>query len=664
MTNSENNFTRHPFWFLRRPVQLVLDLLVLSGAFLFAYLLRFEFQIPEYFLSNALDQLPFVVLVQFLTLFLVGGYALIWRYISLEDVKFFMRAALASAVVLLSTRLLLPTYFERWLVPVSITLMTTVFGFGGVFALRMLRRSVYDVYDRRKHDGFLNTRRAKRKAALFVGAGRTGSLAIKEILRREEATLDVKGFVDDDRQKRGGSVNGVKVLGTTEDLPRLVEELQIAEVVLALDRTSGKEVRRITEICRHIGVKTQIVPSIHEIVNGRVQLERIRDVSIEDLLGREPVALDDKAIGEFLTGKTVMVTGAGGSIGSELVRQVAGFEPKNLLLVERAEFNLFEIDRELRQTFLSLEHVPLIADCADAPRMREIFAEYRPSVVFHAAAHKHVPLMEQNPCEAIKNNVFATESVAELAGEFGAEAFVLISTDKAVNPTSIMGASKRMAEIVVQSANQRFPATNYMAVRFGNVLGSAGSVVPIFREQIRKGGPITVTHPEMTRYFMTIPEASQLVLQAGAIGEGGEIFILDMGEPVRIVQLAEDLIRLSGFQPYEDVDITFSGVRPGEKMFEELETAGENLLRTRHPKIYIGKIATFAPRQVKDMLRRFAESLERRKPTEIRALFNELLPEARIEIKEDKKPVVESKNAKQKTPRLSDGDETANAFAS
>lgn len=632
---SDDNLSLLPverFWFMRRPVQLFLDLLVLSGAFMFSYLLRFDFLLSQYYLNNALDQLPLVVLVQFTALFLVGGYSLIWRYVSLADAKFFLRGAVASAIVLLVGRLLLPTSFERWLVPVSVTVTTTVLGFGGVFVLRMLRRSVYEIYEKRGHA--TNRKYAKRQTALFVGAGHTGAMAVKEILKRGDSGVEVKGFVDDDRNKRSGRVSGIKVLGTTHDLPRLVEEMRINQVVLAFDRSSGKDVRRITKICQEIGVKTRIIPAIHEIVDGRVQLERIRDVQIEDLLGREPVALDTNGLEEFLTDKTVMVTGAGGSIGSELVRQICEFKPDRLLLVERAEFNLFEIDRELKTDFSDINRISLIADVCDKARMSEIFAAYRPNVVFHAAAHKHVPLMEQNPCEAIKNNVFGSELIAKLAGQSGAEAFVLISTDKAVNPTSVMGASKRLAELAVQSLNQQFQ-TRYMAVRFGNVLGSAGSVVPIFREQIRKGAPVAVTHRDMTRYFMTIPEASQLVLQAGAIGRGGEIFILDMGEPVRIVQLAEDLIRLSGLQPYDDIDIVFTGVRPGEKLYEELEISGEGLLRTQHAKIFIGKIAAAAPNEVKQMLHRFTQATERGAEAEIRALLNEFLPEAQIEVFKD-----------------------------
>ena len=327
--------------------------------------------------------------------------------------------------------------------------------------------------------------------------------------------------------------------------------------------------------------------------------------------------------------KTVMVTGAGGSIGSELVRQILNFQPEKLLLVERTEFFLFRIEREISRAFKDVSLVPLIADVADEPRMREIFERFRPDVIFHAAAHKHVTLMEQNPAEAVKNNVFATRGLGRLAGEFGAKDFVLISTDKAVNPSSVMGASKRVAEIVVQDLNRTYD-TNFMAVRFGNVLGSAGSVVPIFREQIKKGEAVTVTDPKMTRYFMTIPEASQLVLQAGALGSGGEIFILDMGEPVRILDLAEDMVRLSGLTPYEDIDIVFTGVRDGEKLFEELEITGEHLVKTHHPKIFIGKIAPHAAEAVEKMVDEFRAAVVSKNEQEIRRLFNAVLPEATI----------------------------------
>jgi FlaA1/EpsC-like NDP-sugar epimerase len=615
-------------WFLRRPVQFLLDITVLSAAFILAYLPAINIQVSDFYVDVAMRQLPLVILIQFSTLFLIGTYSILWRYISIEDLKAFLASALISGSILVALRFLLNlTDFTLWQVPISVIMIDTVLGFGGLLGLRVLRRFVYELGD--KNGSLASSRRIKRKAALLVGAGRMGSTLVKDLSGRRDAELNIRGFVDDDPRKRGGSLSGIKVLGTTHDLPRLVDELNVEQVVIAIDHAQGRDIRRILDVCASVPVQAQIVPSLNEIAHGRVSVSRVRDVQIEDLLGRDPVELDDKNLHDFLTDKTVMVTGAGGSIGSELVRQIIDYRPKLLLLVERAEFLLFNIARELDVLQSPTRFEALIADVGDEPRMREIFERFRPEVIFHAAAHKHVPLMENNTTEAVKNNIFATYTLGQLAGEFEASDLVLISTDKAVNPTSVMGASKRIAEIVVQELNQIF-STNYMAVRFGNVLGSAGSVVPIFREQIEKGEAITVTDRGMTRYFMTIPEASQLVLQAGALGVGGEIFILDMGEPVKILDLAEDMIRLSGLTPYEDIDIVFTGVRKGEKLFEELEITGENLLKTHHPKIFIGKIATYSKNQVESMLERFRSAVERNDQAEIRQLFNEILPEASI----------------------------------
>jgi FlaA1/EpsC-like NDP-sugar epimerase len=631
-------------WFLRRPMQFLADVAVLCAAFFAAYLFRFDFALDEYYFNNALNQLPFVVFVQFASLFLVGAYSIIWRYVSLEDIKAFLKAAFISGVFLILVRLLFsPEQFIRWQVPLSIILMDTAFAFTGLLALRVLRRFAYEFGEKRTIYG--GKRRVKRKATLLVGAGRIGAALAKEMIGRADAELDVKGFVDDDRRKKGGSVGGIKVLGTTDDLARLVDELNIEEVVIAVDQAQGKKVRRILDVCRAIPVKAKIIPSLNEIAHGRVSVSRIRDVQIEDLLGREPIELDNKNLHEFLSEKVVLITGAGGSIGSELVRQVTNYQPEQILLIERAEFSLFQIERELARDFPDVSFVPLIADIGDEARMREIFEKFHPEVIFHAAAHKHVPLMEANCSEAIKNNILATKLIGELAGEYGTKDFVLISTDKAVNPTSVMGASKRIAEIVLQSLN-RIYATNFMAVRFGNVLGSAGSVVPIFSEQIRKGEPITVTDREMTRYFMTIPEASGLVLQAGALGTGGEIFILDMGEPVKILDLAEDMIRLSGLKPYEDIDITFTGIRQGEKLYEELEITGENLLKTRHPKIHIGKIATYDTEEVAQIVQQFNQAVSENNEAKIRFLFNQYLPEAKITEKE--KPAIQMATKEEK----------------
>ncbi|MEO7672692.1 MAG: nucleoside-diphosphate sugar epimerase/dehydratase [Pyrinomonadaceae bacterium] len=619
-------------WFLRRPTQFLLDIAVLSIAFFIAYLPAINVQLAEFYLDIALRQLPFVILIQFLALLFVGSYSILWRYVSIEDLKVFLTAALLSGAVLIALRfLLIFTDFNMWQVPISVIMIDTVLGFGAILGLRVLRRFLYEIGD--KNRSYTTRRRVKRRAALLVGAGRMGATLVKEMSGRADAEFDIRGFVDDDGRKKGGSVGGIKVLGTTQDLPRLVDEMNIEQVVIAIDQAQGKDIRRILDVCTAIPVKAQIVPSLNEIAHGRVSVSRIRDVQIEDLLGREPVRLDDENLHVFLTGKTVMVTGAGGSIGSELVRQIISYQPKSILLVERAEFLLFNIVRELSADAAVAAYVPLIADVGDEPRMREIFERYKPEVIFHAAAHKHVPLMETNSSEAVKNNIFATRSLGNLAGEYGVNDFVLISTDKAVNPTSVMGASKRIAEIVVQELNQVYE-TNYMAVRFGNVLGSAGSVVPIFREQIQKGYAITVTDKEMTRYFMTIPEASQLVLQAGALGSGGEIFILDMGEPIKILDLAEDMIRLSGLAPYDDIDIVFTGVRKGEKLFEELEITGESLLKTHHPKIFIGKIATYARGEVLQILSGLQEAVKRNDEQQLRHLFNQILPEASIAVEE------------------------------
>ncbi len=614
---------------LTRQMQFVMDLFVLILAFILAYLLRFDFHIPEYWLITAMTQVPYVVLIQFTVLILTGVYTFVWKYVGLAEVRAFVIAACVSALPLLLLRLLMPDTHQMWLVPLSVIVMDTMLAFGGVLGVRVVRRTMYERYEKRQKENG-SDKKAKRRV-LLIGAGRAGVLAAKEIQGRGDIDLDVCGFVDDDLRKKGSVIHRVKVLGSTDALPRLVRSLNIDHVVITIAQASRQELRRLVELCEKVPVKVRIIPGLFEILQGRVEVSRIRDLQIEDLLGREPVRLDENEMSGFLAGKTVMVTGAGGSIGSELARQVARFDPSCLLLVERAEFALFSIDCELRELWPEMNILALTADVSDEARMRSIFANYKPEVVVHAAAHKHVPMMEFNPTEAIKNNVLGTRLLGEIAGQSGTEAFVLISTDKAVRPTSVMGASKRVAELVIQDLDDRYD-TRYLAVRFGNVIGSAGSVIPIFREQIRKGGPVTVTHPEMVRYFMTIPEAVQLVLQAGAMGRGGEIFILDMGEPVRILDLAKDTITLSGFKPYEDIDIVFSGIRPGEKLFEELQTDGEDVAKTRHPKIFIGKIAAYPAERVQEALGRLTVLSRDGEGQELRAYLRDLLPESKLKI--------------------------------
>ncbi|MBN2295739.1 MAG: polysaccharide biosynthesis protein, partial [Pirellulales bacterium] len=419
-------------------------------------------------------------------------------------------------------------------------------------------------------------------------AGDAGETVIREINRMRVERYRVVGLLDDDSSKQNLIIHGVPVLGRTEDIREVCEKYNIEEIIIAMPSATHKELQRVIELCSGTKLKFQSLPGVGELIDGKVTVSQIRPVDINDLLGREAVKLDDEAVARFIQGRVVLVTGAGGSIGSEMCRQLCRYGPARLILLEQAETPLFDIENELRRKHPNLDIVPRVCDIYDRERVMAVWEEQRPDVVIHAAAHKHVPMMEHNPCEAIKNNVLGTKNVADASRKVGTAEFVTISTDKAVNPSSVMGCSKRVGEIYTQALNHQPDCrTQFKAVRFGNVLGSAGSVVPTFRRQIAAGGPVTVTHPEMTRYFMTIPEAAQLVLQAAATGQGGQIFLLDMGEPVRIADLARQMITLSGFRPGEDIDIVYSGVRPGEKLFEELKTKGEDIEPTTHPKVMV-----------------------------------------------------------------------------
>jgi FlaA1/EpsC-like NDP-sugar epimerase len=461
---------------------------------------------------------------------------------------------------------------------------------------------------------------------LLIGAGQAGVMVAREIMNRPDLGLHPVGFLDDDPSKLNTSIGGLPVLGRTGDVRAVAERKHAERALITIANAPGDQIRRIAELCRDAQLETKIIPGIYEIVGEKVNLSRIREVAIEDLLGREPVQLDEEIVSSSISSRVVMVTGAGGSIGSELCRQVSRFGPSRLVLVERYENALFEIHRELTQAFPHVPIEPCIADICDRARMEQVFESAKPELVFHAAAHKHVPMMEWNPCEAVKNNIGGTRTVADLSDQHGVQRFVLVSTDKAVNPTSVMGATKRISEIYVQALSRR-STTKFVTVRFGNVLGSAGSVIPIFREQIAKGGPVCVTHPEMRRYFMTIPEASQLVLQAGGMGEGGEIYILDMGEPVKIVDLARDLITLSGLRPDEDIEIRFSGVRPGEKLFEELSTDAEHADKTKHPKVFIGRIKSHAWEPVVVGVDALLDLAREAQIERVRATLGDLVPE-------------------------------------
>ena len=439
------------------------------------------------------------------------------------------------------------------------------------------------------------------KNVLIIGAGSGGALVSSEYRKFPHLGKRVVAFIDDDKQKLGTYVNGVKVYGNRDDIVSVVKERNVDEIIIAIASIKEGVLKGIIEKCKEAKAQVKIMPGVAEMIDGKFSINKIRDVDVEDLLGRESIKLDYDGISDYLKGKTVLVTGGGGSIGSELCRQISKFNPKELIIFDIYENNAYEIQNELKRNYPNLNLTTLIGSVRDIVRLKEVYSTYKPEVVFHAAAHKHVPLMEDSPAEAVKNNVVGTFNVASLASDYNVERFVLISTDKAVNPTNIMGATKRMCEMIIQSLD-KVSETEFVAVRFGNVLGSNGSVVPLFKKQIANGGPVTLTHKDITRYFMTIPEAAQLVLQAGAYAKGGEIFVLDMGEPVKIYDLAENLIKLSGFEPHKDIAIEVTGLRPGEKLYEELLMSEEGLTETKHKKIFIGKPGDFDLGDVRDKI--------------------------------------------------------------
>lgn len=612
---------------LSRGAQAGIDLLVMLAAYTFAVSLRFEFRHVEIGQWLSPGFLILLCGLQFLALFLCGCYRLVWRYFSIGDLPRMAAAVFLSTALMLGFRLILLHRPELPTIPLSVVIMNGGLFFAGLCGVRILRRAVVEQSSHRQSGEWLDAERAAPRRVLLVGAGSAGVAVVKD-LKLHGAGVEVVGYLDDDREKQGASIQGIRVLGGLDDLDRQVQAQRVDEVIVALVRVSRDVIRRVVRQCEQIPIPVRIIPGYFEIVTGSVSVNRIRDVDIEDLLGRDAVSLDVPGLARFIGGNSILITGAGGSIGSELARQVSRFGPSRLLLVERSENAVYEIHREIRASRADLDLVPLVADIADERRIAGILAQYRPQMIVHAAAHKHVPMMEANPCEAIKNNTLGSRCLGELALDAGVERMVLISTDKAVNPTSVMGASKRLAELALQDLN-RFGRTRFVAVRFGNVLGSAGSVVPLFREQIRKGGPVTVTHPDMIRYFMTIPEAVGLVLQAAAMADGGEIFVLDMGDPVKIVDLAEDMIRLSGLKPREDIQIVFTGIRPGEKLFEELGTSEDQTAKTRHPRVLIGKIPTQPSDEIAAMLRRFRELCDREAGSgEIRGAIRAALPES------------------------------------
>ena len=550
------------------------DLAACCAAWLVAFWLRFNLEMPVPFGAIALESLPWVVSLQAALFLGFGLYRGIWRFASLPDLKRIVGAVAVAAVAVPALFLMLRVMVPRSVLVIDPVLLVMLMG-GSRFAYRMW-----------KEQGFGGALTKNGEPVAVVGAGDAAVTLIKELARSTQ--WRVAAAFDDDKAHRGRELHGVRVLGTIAELPAHCQRLGIQHAIIALPDAAHAVRRRAVQICRDAGLKVLTVPSYDDLVSGKVTVSQIRHVELDDLLGRDPVALDAAGLGAWIGGRCILVTGAGGSIGAELCRQIARFQPARLVLLETGEFALYTIEQEFRARFPGLAAAFVIGDVKDRTRMAQVLSAYRPSVIFHAAAYKHVPLMEEeNAWQAVQNNARGTLVAAQSALVHGVEKFVFVSTDKAINPTSVMGASKRLAEMVCQSLQQA-AGTQFVMVRFGNVLGSTGSVIPKFREQIAAGGPVTVTDPRMRRYFMSIPEAAQLVLQAGLMGNGGEIFVLDMGEPVLIADLARDLIKLSGFSENE-IRIVYSGLRPGEKLYEEPLAADENSLPTPHPKLRIAK---------------------------------------------------------------------------
>ncbi len=610
------------FWAkYREEISGLIHLILFVIIFVLAFLFRFEFNIPESYKQLLIRSIGVVVLFKFLVFHLFKIYRGSWRYPSIYDLSNIIKA---STISTMGVGLLIYLLYVRHGFPRSIVLMDwimTIMIVGGVrFSIRLFREELSGLF----------TKSTDGKRVLIIGAGNAGESLVREIKKYPELHYQVVGFVDDNPAKIGSHLHGVKIYGPISSLPELAESLNVDEILIAIPSATGKQMRRIVQFCEEAGKPFRTMPSLDRLIDGRVTVSKLREVQIEDLLRREPVNLDTDAIEQFLTGRTVLVTGAGGSIGSELCRQIIRFGPKSLIMLERAETALFEIERELEQTTeLPGRIIARVGDICDRRCLELIFSQYKPEVVFHCAAYKHVPLMEFNIREALKNNVLGTKILARTAEAFGVESFVFISTDKAVNPSSVMGASKRLAERYLQYIS-RFSRTRFIIVRFGNVLGSQGSVVEIFRRQIEQGGPITITHPDMKRYFMTIPEAAQLVLQASAIGKGGEVYFLDMGEPVKIIDLARDLIKLSGLKPDEDIEIVFTGIRPGEKLFEELRFEGEDMLQTSHNKIYQVRMnGEFSQDLEKELIMLEQELENSSNEDELKEILSRLVPEYR-----------------------------------
>ncbi len=604
---------------IRRVFLMCYDVCAVFAASMLALIARFDFdfgEVPLYFLENAWKSLPAVAVTTLLIFWIFRLYSSLWSYAGAVEMMYLVSACVVEAF--LNMILILLSHPETgYPVPRSYYAFFGIFLFGLILACR---------YSYRVFRALCNMMRDARNArnVLVVGAGNAGNALIKEIKNSSYLKKKVVGVIDDNKEKAGGYIHGVKIVGSREDIVEQCMLRHVHEIIVAMPSASPQQMKQILDICKQTRCELKRVPGIYQLVNGDVSISSLKEVDVNDLLGREPVEVDLDSIMGYVSDKVIMVTGGGGSIGSELCRQIAGHNPKMLVIVDIYENSTYDIQNELKVQFPELKLVVLIASVRNSNRMNHIFETYHPDIIYHAAAHKHVPLMEDSPNEAIKNNVLGTLKMVKAADFYQVKRFVMISTDKAVNPTNIMGASKRICEMIIQTYNKR-SKTEYVAVRFGNVLGSNGSVIPLFKKQIERGGPVTVTHPDIIRYFMTIPEAVSLVLQAGAYAKGGEIFVLEMGEPVKIVDLARNLILLSGHKPGEDIQIEFTGLRPGEKLFEEMLMDEEGLQDTANRRIHIGKPIEIDEEQFLQQLKELSEYVVT-EPEDIRKWVKRIVP--------------------------------------
>lgn len=568
---------------IRRIFLMCYDLLAVFAASILALLVRFDFHImnvPSEYLDEVWRTIPYMAIVTLVIFWFLRLYSSLWSYAGALEMMYVVSACVLDAITN-AALILVRNWGDMFPVPRSFYVLYGIFLFILVMGCRYSYRGLRVLRNMHRAGVY-------RRNVLVIGAGDAGNQIIKEISNSRYVRKKVVGVIDDDRNKIGNYIHGAKVVGDRNDILAKVQELHVHEIIIAMPSANQKQIKEILDICKDTGCTLKRLPGIYQLVNGDVSVSKLKDVDVNDLLGRDPVSVDLQSIMDYVSGKVVMVTGGGGSIGSELCRQIAAHKPKLLIIVDIYENTTYDVQNELKVKFPELNLVVLIASVRNTNRMNWIFEHYKPEIIYHAAAHKHVPLMEDSPNEAIKNNVLGTWKIVQAADRYGVKKFVMISSDKAVNPTNIMGASKRICEMIIQTYNRR-SKTDFVAVRFGNVLGSNGSVIPLFQKQIERGGPVTVTHPDIVRYFMTIPEAVSLVLQAGAYAKGGEIFVLDMGEPIKILDLAKNLILLSGHKPDEDIHIVFTGLRPGEKLYEEMLMDEEGLQDTANKLIHIGK---------------------------------------------------------------------------